>query len=134
VLEVPNSPAISLSDQPCEIGIATVRRIACARGESLGQSIVESDELRELPFVDTAGEDPARSLAVLPDPVDRLIPEPGSRVALEVDAPFRLERGREDPALGDEEGDEVLVLVVSEVESSCSDSGVAERFNVANVV
>jgi Phage integrase family len=57
--EVPNPLAISTVEYPCEVEVATVRRIAYPRTESIVQSGIEWNEGRSWPFIGAAGELPA---------------------------------------------------------------------------
>ena len=116
------------TDDPCQRGIATVRRIARPSRESRSQRMVaagivataarwrvEGEELRPLSLVDVPGEPPDCASASLAEPVDD---------------PHRADRGRvgaeagggggwgkpsgELPGGGDEVGGEVVAIVTAE--------------------
>jgi hypothetical protein len=131
---------ISRVEKPCEIGIATSRRIAWLRSESRVQLIsfgsvgVEPDEPRPFPFVDTAVlELPPRAAVSLPLPVDDAEPERRAGEATEAGS-AGFEPLGERPALREEVLDEVLPVVEGELEPATADDRADELLGVNDVM
>lgn len=110
--EVPNPLAISTVEYPCEAEVATVRRIACPRTESVVQSGIECNEARSRPLVGAAGELPTGAV-VRALPVDRAALGCAVEEAAEAASPW-IEGLGEFPSDFEQPGDEVVSLVGSE--------------------
>jgi len=117
-LVVPKPLAISTVEYPCEAEVATVRRIACPRTESVVQSGIEWNEARSRSLVGAAGEAPFRASEALPLPVDHPEPECCPGPGGEADArDGRVVAGGEKPELGNEVLTQVFGVVVAELET-----------------
>ena len=136
--EIPSPVAISLGDQPCEIGIATKRRVAVERDERLIQSIsspidaVDRDEPGELAVDDAVAGLESSATTVGANPIDA--PKAKGVVGVRGEAhPARLVPFGEFPRCFDEVRVELFEFVARKVEAASPGDVERERLDVMDV-